>query len=167
MGYGACTYVVSDANRKVHLEWLVVDFVLQLPLFTLELRADSVTRGVVLGRGKLGRHLCLERALCLCDELGAGVRPRRKLGGGDGDLCAREVADLDLRLDLRLDEGKQRLVEPRRDLDKALGCGRCTKAWRRESKLQRVICKATGTLGRGCAIQGVVLTHHRDFAHLW
>jgi len=41
--------------------------------------------------------LGLERPLGLGEELGAGVGPRCKLGRGDADGRAREVADLDLR----------------------------------------------------------------------
>jgi len=45
------------------------------------------------GNGHLGLELGLERPLGLGEELGAGVGPRRELGGGDGDGRAREVAD--------------------------------------------------------------------------
>jgi len=47
----------------------------------------------------------------------AGLRPRAELGRLDVDLGTREVADLDLAVDLRLDKGQDGLVERLRDCE--------------------------------------------------
>lgn len=91
-----CTHV-ADAKRQVHLERLVIDLVLDGLLALVERGADLARLRLVGGTGHLGLELGLEWPLGLGEELGAGVGPRRELGGGDGDGRAREVADLDLR----------------------------------------------------------------------
>ena len=90
-------------------------------LALVERGADLARLGIVGGTGHLGLELGLEWPLGLGEELGAGVGPRRELGGGDGDGRAREVADLDLRLDLRLHEGEDGFIEALRNLDEPLG----------------------------------------------
>lgn len=66
-------------------------------LALVERGADLARLILVGGTGHLGLELGLEWSLGFGEKLGAGVGPRRELGGGDDNGRAREVADLDLR----------------------------------------------------------------------
>lgn len=90
-------YVVRDAELQVHLERLVVDVVLDGRLALGEGVAALLDRGVVHRGRQLGVELRLEGALGLLEELRARLLPRTELRGRDGDVRAREIADLDLR----------------------------------------------------------------------
>ena len=52
---------------------------------------------------QLGLDARLEAGLCFAHKLRTDIVPRAEVGGGDRHGDVREVADLDLRLDLRLD----------------------------------------------------------------
>ncbi|MBB78452.1 MAG: hypothetical protein CL844_05565 [Crocinitomicaceae bacterium] len=94
--------VVGDVDRRGEGVHLVVDGVLNGALLLLESRLELVQ--VLAARGReLGLDARLEARLRLGHELRAHVVPRRVVGRRDGDARVREVADLDLRLDLLLD----------------------------------------------------------------
>lgn len=76
---------------------------LQGALLGGEAVAERLELVVVGGGGQLGLDARLEAGLGLGHELGAHVVPRAKVGGGNRHGQIREVADLNLRLDLRLD----------------------------------------------------------------
>ena len=90
---------------------------LDLALADAKLLANLVDVRLVRKGGELRLELGAEGGLLLGDELGAHVRPRSVVGGRDGQLRGGHVADLDLRLDLRLDHWQDRLVKIGANLD--------------------------------------------------
>ena len=81
----------------------MVDLVLERALLGREAVAQLLELVVVGRRGELGLDAGLEAGLCFAHKLCADVVPRAEVGGGDRHGDVAQVADLDLRLDLRLD----------------------------------------------------------------
>ena len=109
--FSARTELVLDRHLDVQLERLVVDVVLQLALLLVERLADGGGLLVVGGGGQLGGELGLQWPLRLDDQLRARVRPGRVVRRRDGDHRLGQVAHLDLRGHLALDERKDRFIQ--------------------------------------------------------
>ena len=109
--------VVLDVDRRRKGVDLRIDIVLEPALARIEFGADLLDFGLVGSGAELDLEVCAQPVLRLRHEIRANVVPRGRIGRLDYQFRVREIAHLDLRLDLLFDERQDRLVQIGANLD--------------------------------------------------